>query len=57
MLEQKLPERAARIGALILEKLHAELDQNSFVKEIRGVGLLIGIECIQPIAELDCRSA
>ncbi|MEX2416351.1 MAG: acetylornithine transaminase [Paenibacillaceae bacterium] len=52
MLEQKLPERAARISALIFEKLHAELDQNPFVKEIRGAGLLIGIECVQPIAEL-----
>lgn len=52
MLEQKLPERAARISKLIFDKLHAELDQNSFVKEIRGVGLIIGIECVQPVAEL-----
>jgi acetylornithine/N-succinyldiaminopimelate aminotransferase len=52
MLDQKLPERAARIGKLIFDKLHAELDQNSFVKEIRGAGLIIGIECVQPIADL-----
>jgi acetylornithine/N-succinyldiaminopimelate aminotransferase len=52
MLEQKLPERAARMSALMFEKLHAELDGNPFVQEIRGAGLLIGIECVQPIAEL-----
>ena len=52
ILEQKLPERAAHISNLMFGELHEKLDSNPFVKDIRGAGLLIGIECVQPIAEL-----
>jgi len=52
MLEQQLSERAGQMGELVVEKLEAALGGNPFIKAIRGLGLLIGIECAEPIAEL-----
>jgi acetylornithine/N-succinyldiaminopimelate aminotransferase len=52
MLEQKLPQRSAEMGAYALKKLQEGLRGNPIVKEIRGLGLLIGIECTQPAGEL-----
>lgn len=46
----KLPERAAESGRYLMERLRAELANASFVKEVRGLGLLIGIECAGPVA-------
>jgi ornithine--oxo-acid transaminase len=42
-----LPERAARLGALALEGL-AALRRSPLVKDVRGRGLLIGIELVEP---------
>jgi 4-aminobutyrate aminotransferase/(S)-3-amino-2-methylpropionate transaminase len=42
--EQKLPTRAAETGALALERLRAGLSGQSQVVEVRGSGLMIGIE-------------
>lgn len=52
MLEDKLPERAAEMGEYLSGQLRAKLADTSFVKEIRGKGLLIGIECQEPVAEI-----
>lgn len=52
MLEEKLPKRSAKMGEYAVEKLTAELQGNAFVKQIRGLGLMIGIECIQPVADI-----
>lgn len=52
LLEEKLPERAARMGGKAMALLHSKLDGNPFVKEIRGRGLLIGIACAGPVADL-----
>jgi len=52
ILEQKLPERAAELGNVALAKLREGLIGHPLVKEIRGKGLLIGIECFEPVAEL-----
>lgn len=52
MQEDRLPERAAVIGDLIMDKLRKRLNGNPFVKEVRGLGLLIGIECAEPVSEL-----
>jgi acetylornithine/N-succinyldiaminopimelate aminotransferase len=52
ILEQNLTERAAELGEYVLEQLREGLKGNPLVKEIRGKGLLIGIECTQPTAEL-----
>jgi acetylornithine/N-succinyldiaminopimelate aminotransferase len=52
IIEQRLPQRCAEMGAYALEKLQEGLRGNPIVKEIRGLGLLIGIECTQPAGEL-----
>lgn len=52
MLEEKLPERAARLGESVKQQLTEKLAGNSFIKEIRGKGLLIGIECTQPVGDV-----
>ena len=43
LVEEKLPERSAELGAYFLERL-APLGQNPKVKAVRGRGLWIGIE-------------
>jgi acetylornithine/N-succinyldiaminopimelate aminotransferase len=52
MLEEKLPERAAKLGESIKEQLTDQLAGNPLIKEIRGKGLLIGIECTQPVGDV-----
>lgn len=52
LLSEKLPERALELGNYIVTKLSADLANNPLVKEVRGLGMLIGIECTQPVAEL-----
>ncbi|MBD2863654.1 acetylornithine transaminase [Paenibacillus oceani] len=51
MLEENLAGRAAEMGDYILSELHAKLAGNPLVKQIRGKGLLIGIECTLPASE------
>ena len=50
--EEKLVERAAAIGKRLLDKLHAALDNIDGVKEIRGLGLMIGIQLDKPCKPL-----
>jgi [amino-group carrier protein]-gamma-(L-lysyl/L-ornithyl)-L-glutamate aminotransferase len=45
--DERLPERAARLGALVLERLRAH--SPSVVREVRGLGLMIGIELRQRV--------
>ena len=52
MLEQNLPERAGVLGERAMRRLEEELADNPFVREIRGLGLLIGIECAGPVADV-----
>ncbi len=52
MQEDNLPQRAAEMGELLMGKLRERLNGNPFVKSVRGLGLLIGIECAEPIGEL-----
>ncbi len=47
--EQDLPARAARIGARALERLRDRLSGHPNVRDVRGLCLMIGIEC-QPAA-------
>src|SRR3954463_4320736 len=46
--EEKLVENAARAGALIMERVNALRAKHSFIKEVRGKGLMIGIEFHEP---------
>ncbi|WP_440113418.1 aspartate aminotransferase family protein [Paenibacillus sp. QZ-Y1] len=52
MLEDHLPERAAEMGEYLMSALRNRLAGNSFVKEVRGMGLLVGIECAEAIGEI-----
>lgn len=52
MLEEKVAERAAELGNYIVESLRSRLADNPLVSQVRGLGLLLGIECKQPVAEM-----
>jgi acetylornithine aminotransferase len=47
-----LLEHAEKVGQAMLVRLHAELDGLDGVTEVRGRGLMIGIELSRPCAEL-----
>ncbi|KOY17773.1 aspartate aminotransferase family protein [Paenibacillus xylanivorans] len=52
MLEDQLPERAAEMGEYLMNSLRERLVGNSFVKEVRGMGLLVGIECAEAVGDI-----
>ncbi|MGG1617589.1 acetylornithine transaminase [Paenibacillus sp. NRS-1782] len=52
MIDEKLPERAAELGEYLFQSLQKSLGEIPFVKDIRGKGLMVGIECAEPVAEL-----
>src|SRR5207253_4427301 len=45
---EKLIENSATMGALLMEKVDALRAKHSFIKEVRGKGLMIGIEFHEP---------
>jgi acetylornithine aminotransferase len=47
-----LMENAERIGGILLEGLHRALDARAGVVEVRGRGLMIGVELDRPCGEL-----
>ncbi|MDF2836995.1 MAG: acetylornithine and succinylornithine aminotransferase, partial [Paenibacillus sp.] len=47
-----LPARAAEQGAYLMGQLREKLANAPFVKEVRGLGLLIGIECEGPVSNV-----
>lgn len=47
-----LPERAAEIGVYLMDELKNKLSGNSFVMDVRGKGLLVGIECAGPVGTI-----
>ncbi|MEV0091167.1 aspartate aminotransferase family protein [Streptomyces sp. NPDC050738] len=48
LLEHDLQGNARRVGGLLTERLRAIAAQSPFVREVRGHGLMIGIELVQP---------
>jgi acetylornithine/N-succinyldiaminopimelate aminotransferase len=53
--EEGLVEKSSELGAYFMEKVHDEgigLYSNPVVKEIRGKGLMIGIELTKPCGEV-----
>jgi len=52
--EEGLVERAAESGAFALERLKRLLGQHPSVKDIRGRGLMIGVECTTPRHAAQC---
>ena len=53
---QNLTARAAELGAALLDGFRAALADNPHVVEVRGKGLMIGIELDRPCAELTARA-
>ena len=54
--QQNLTERATQLGARLLKEFRLRLDSNPSVRQIRGKGLMIGIELDQPCTELTGRA-
>jgi len=50
--EENLPARAKALGDKLLDGFHVQLDGADYVTEIRGKGLMIGIEMKEPCGEL-----
>ncbi|GAA1359588.1 aspartate aminotransferase family protein [Streptomyces beijiangensis] len=48
LLEHDLQGNARRVGGLLTERLRAIAAQSPFVREVRGRGLMIGIELVKP---------
>jgi acetylornithine/LysW-gamma-L-lysine aminotransferase len=47
---EDIPARARRMGGLLMARLRAELAGRAVVREIRGLGLLVGIELREKVA-------
>lgn len=52
IISEKLAERAKTLGAIFVEGLKEELKSANYVRDIRGKGLMIGIELDTPCPEL-----
>ncbi|MEV8564812.1 aspartate aminotransferase family protein [Streptomyces sp. NPDC051322] len=52
LLEHDLQGNARRVGGLLLERLRAVGAQCPVVREVRGRGLMIGVELVQPGTDL-----
>lgn len=52
LVEENLPARAKTLGERILQGFRERLDGADYVTEIRGKGLMIGIELKEPCTEL-----
>jgi predicted acetylornithine/succinylornithine family transaminase len=59
IIEEKIPDRAARMGRLLMDGLRALQGRHAAVRVVRGRGLLIGVELDRPVAPLvdACREA
>jgi acetylornithine aminotransferase/acetylornithine/N-succinyldiaminopimelate aminotransferase len=56
LLEDKLPERAGRLGRVLVERLHAVAARRpGTVKEVRGRGLLVGLDLHPPVGDVVTR--
>src|SRR4051794_30331203 len=46
--QENLVQRSAKMGALLMEKIEGLKAKHSFIKEVRGKGLMVGIEFHEP---------
>jgi 4-aminobutyrate aminotransferase-like enzyme len=46
LVEEKLVERSARVGQLILERLQGMMERHPVLGDVRGRGLLIGVDLV-----------
>lgn len=49
---EELSARAAQMGEYLMSELREKLQGNAFVNEVRGLGLLVGIACLEPIGDI-----
>jgi ornithine--oxo-acid transaminase len=54
LVKEKLPQRAAKLGALFLKKLQSLSDPR--IREVRGKGLLLALEFKQGLAKEFCKT-
>jgi 4-aminobutyrate aminotransferase / (S)-3-amino-2-methylpropionate transaminase / 5-aminovalerate transaminase len=47
MRDEKLPERAARIGSVIEERMHTWAGEHELIGEVRGLGAMMGMELVR----------
>ena len=47
MARRRLPERAARLGAYVLERLRALQEGRPAIGDVRGLGLMVGVEVVR----------
>ncbi len=52
LLEEQLPQRAERMGAAFMQNLKSLQGKHESIKEIRGRGLMIGLQMNFPVAEI-----
>jgi predicted acetylornithine/succinylornithine family transaminase len=59
VLEEKIPDRAARLGRHLMDGLADVARRHPAVRAVRGRGLLIGVELTQPVSAIvdACRDA
>ncbi|HKO68016.1 MAG TPA: aspartate aminotransferase family protein [Burkholderiaceae bacterium] len=55
--EERLLDRAQRLGARALERMHDMQRRLPLVGEVRGLGLMLGIELVDPASGAPARSA
>jgi predicted acetylornithine/succinylornithine family transaminase len=51
-LEEGVLENCQKVGAYLVGRLNELKEKNSFIKEIRGKGLIVGMELTEPGAEI-----
>ena len=47
MRDERLPERAARIGSVVEERMHTWARESELVGEVRGLGAMMGMELVR----------
>jgi 4-aminobutyrate aminotransferase len=47
ILEDRLPDRAAKLGALAMGRLKEMMERHRFIGDVRGMGLAIGVEFVK----------
>jgi 4-aminobutyrate aminotransferase / (S)-3-amino-2-methylpropionate transaminase / 5-aminovalerate transaminase len=47
MRDEKLPERAARIGSVVEERMRTWAAENELIGEVRGLGAMMGMELVR----------
>lgn len=52
MVEDGIPAKAAEAGEYLMRRLREELSGVPFVRDVRGLGLLVGIECAGPVSSV-----